>query len=138
MALPVATFQGNLTADPELKFTPNGQAVANFRLAMTNRQKTDDGKWEDKDQLFIGVSAWEQLAENVVETLKKGMAVIVVGQLKQRSYENKEGVTVTVTELRAYDVGPSLRYAAADVKKVSRQQAGEQPAKPKVPDAPPF
>lgn len=114
----VITVQGNLVDDPELKFTPSGHAVAKFRIASTPRTfDKSSNEWRDGDTLFLTVSAWRRLAENVTETLKRGDRAIVVGALKQRSYEDREGVKRTVYELDAEDVAASLKNATAAVTK---------------------
>ena len=121
----VITVVGNLTDDPELRFTASGAAVANFTVASTPRffdKNTND--WKDGDALFLRCSIWRQAAENVAETLTKGARVIVQGRLKQRSYETREGEKRTVYELDVDEVGPSLRYATAKVTKVSRSGGG--------------
>lgn len=110
---------GNLTADPELRFTPSGAAVTNFTVASTPRT-FKDGEWKDGDPLFMRCNVWRQAAENVAESLTKGMRVIVTGRLRQRSYETAEGQRRTVVELEVEEVGPSLKYATAKVNKVER------------------
>ncbi|MCA1824681.1 MAG: single-stranded DNA-binding protein [Mycobacteriales bacterium] len=119
------TLVGNLVEDPELRFTPNGAAVAKFRVASTPRylDKTTN-EWKDGDSLFLTVNAWRQLAENVAESLTRGQRVIVHGRLKQRSYETKEGEKRTVYEIEADEVGPSLKNATAKVNKTSRGGQG--------------
>jgi single-strand DNA-binding protein len=119
------TLVGNLVDDPELRFTPNGQAVAKFRVASTPRylDKTTN-EWKDGDSLFLTCSVWRQAAENVAESLQRGMRVIVAGRLKQRSYETKEGEKRTVFEVDVDEVGPSLRSATAKVNKASRSGGG--------------
>jgi single-strand DNA-binding protein len=117
----VITVVGNLTADPELRFTPSGAAVANFTVASTPRQfDRNSGEWKDQDALFMRCNVWRQAAENVAETLTRGARVMVQGRLKQRSYETREGEKRTVVELEVDEVGPSLKYATAKVNKVSR------------------
>jgi single-strand DNA-binding protein len=119
------TVVGNLTADPELRFTPSGAAVANFTVASTPRQfDRQSGEWKDGEALFMRCNIWRQAAENVAETLTRGARVIVSGRLKQRSYETREGEKRTVVELEVDEVGPSLRYATAKVNKVSRGSGG--------------
>lgn len=121
----VITVVGNLTDDPELRFTSSGAAVANFTVASTPRffdKNTSD--WKDGDALFLRCSIWRQAAENVAETLTKGARVIVQGRLKQRSYETREGEKRTVYELDVEEVGPSLKYATAKVVKVTRGSGG--------------
>ena len=116
------TLIGNLTADPELRFTPNGAAVANFTVASTPRTfDRQTNEWKDGDAMFLNCSVWRQYAENVAESLTKGMRVIVSGRLKSRSYETREGEKRTVFELDVDEVGPALRYATA---KVTRTQGG--------------
>lgn len=117
---PLITVVGNLTADPELRFTPSGAAVANFTVASTPRTKQGD-EWVDGEPLFLGCSVWREYAENVAESLQKGMRVIVQGRLKARSYETREGEKRTVFELDVDEVGPSLRYATARVAKTDRR-----------------
>lgn len=118
----VITVIGNLTADPELRFTPSGAAVANFTIASTPRTfDRQSNEWKDGDTLFLRCSVWKEAAENASETLTKGMRVIAQGRLKSRSYENKEGQKVNVTELEVDEIGPSLKYASA---KVTRAQKG--------------
>lgn len=116
------TLIGNLTADPELRFTPSGAPVANFTVASTPRiYDRNTGEWKDGDAMFLNCSVWRQAAENVAETLTKGMRVIVSGRLKSRSYETREGERRTVFEVEVDEIGPSLRYAIA---KVSRTTGG--------------
>jgi single-strand DNA-binding protein len=117
----VITVVGNLTDDPELRFTPSGAAVANFTVASTPRTfDRQSGEWKDGDALFLRCSIWRQAAENVAESLQRGMRVVVQGRLRQRSYETKEGEKRTVIELEVDEIGPSLRYATAKVTKTSR------------------
>ncbi|KLU08221.1 MULTISPECIES: single-stranded DNA-binding protein [Kocuria] len=117
----VITVIGNLTADPELRFTPSGAAVANFTVASTPRTfDRQSNEWKDGETLFLRCSVWREAAENVAESLQKGMRVIVQGRLKSRSYETKEGERRTVTELDVDEVGPSLRYASAKVNRNAR------------------
>ena len=121
----VITVVGNLTADPELRFTPSGAAVANFTVASTPRTfDKNSNEWKDGEALFLRCSVWRQAAENVAESLSRGTAVIVQGRLKQRSYETKEGEKRTVYELDVEEVGPSLRWATAKVTKASRGGGG--------------
>jgi single-strand DNA-binding protein len=119
------TVVGNLTDDPELRFTPSGAAVARFRVASTPRtydQKTNE--WKDGEPLFLQCNVWRQAAENVAESLQRGARVIVSGRLRQRTYETREGEKRTVYELEVDEVGPSLRYATAKVQKMSRSSGG--------------
>jgi single-strand DNA-binding protein len=119
------TIAGNLVDDPELRFTPSGQPVARFRVASTPRFRDNtSGEWKDGDSLFLTCNVWRQAAENVAESLQRGMRVIVSGRLRQRSYETKEGEKRTVYEVEVDDVGPSLRNASAKVAKVSRSGGG--------------
>jgi single-strand DNA-binding protein len=119
------TIVGNLTNDPELRFTPSGAAVASFTVASTPRI-LDKGtnEWKDGEALFMRCSVWRQYAENVAESLTKGSRVIVTGRLKQRSYETREGEKRTVVEMDVDEVGPALKYATAKVNKVSRGGGG--------------
>jgi single-strand DNA-binding protein len=119
------TIIGNLTADPELRFTPSGAAVASFTVASSSRvMDKQTNEWKDGDTTFLRCNVWRQYAENVAESLQRGMRVIVNGRLKQRSYETKEGEKRTVYEVEVDDVGPALRYATAKVTKVSRGSSG--------------
>ncbi|HEX6248685.1 MAG TPA: single-stranded DNA-binding protein [Nocardioidaceae bacterium] len=116
------TVVGNLTADPELRFTPSGAAVANFTVASTPRTfDKQTNEWKDGEALFLNCSVWRQAAENAAESLQRGMRVIVSGRLKARSYETREGEKRTVFEIDVDEVGPSLKYATAKVTKTSRQ-----------------
>ena len=115
------TLAGNLVEDPELRFTPAGQPVAKFRVASTPRYKdSTTGEWKDGDSLFLTCTVWRQAAENLAESLTRGMRVIVTGRLRQRSYETREGEKRTVYELEVDEVGPSLRNASAKVTKATR------------------
>ncbi|MGV9296265.1 MULTISPECIES: single-stranded DNA-binding protein [Amycolatopsis] len=117
----VITVVGNLTSDPELRFTPSGAAVANFTVASTPRTlDRQSGEWKDGEALFLRCSIWRQAAENAAESLSRGARVLVTGRLVQRSFETKEGEKRTVVELQVDEIGPSLRYATARVTKVSR------------------
>src|SRR5437763_7380641 len=119
------TVIGNLTDDPELRFTPSGAAVAKFRIASTPRTlDRASGEWKDGEPLFLACSVWRQAAENVAESLQRGSRVIVSGRLRQRSYETKEGEKRTVYELEVDEIGPSLRYATAKVQRMSRSGGG--------------
>jgi single-strand DNA-binding protein len=120
------TVVGNLTADPELRFTPSGAAVANFTVASTPRTfDRQTNEWKDQDTLFLNCSVWRQAAENAAESLTRGMRVIVSGRLKARSYETREGEKRTVFEIDVDEVGPSLKYATAKVQKTSRSGGGQ-------------
>ncbi len=119
------TVVGNLVDDPELRFTPSGAAVANFRIASTPRTfDRQTNEWKDGEALFLSCSVWRQPAENVAESLTKGMRVVVQGRLKARSYETREGEKRTVFEIEVEEVGPSLRYATAKVTRASRGAGG--------------
>jgi single-strand DNA-binding protein len=116
---------GNLTADPELRFTPSGAAVANFTIASTPRVfDRQANEWRDGDALFLRCSVWRQAAENVAESLTRGMRVMASGRLKQRSYETREGEKRTVIELDVEEIGPSLKYATAKVNRTERASTG--------------
>ncbi len=119
------TVVGNLVDDPELRFTPSGAAVANFRIASTPRTfDRQTNEWKDGEALFLSCSVWRQPAENVAESLTKGMRVVVQGRLKARSYETREGEKRTVFEIEVEEVGPSLRYATAKVTRAARGAGG--------------
>ncbi|MFY1686454.1 single-stranded DNA-binding protein [Plantactinospora sp. WMMB782] len=119
------TVIGNLTDDPELRFTPQGKAVAKFRVASTPRfMDRASGEWKDGEPLFLQCNVWGQPAEHVAESLQRGARVIVSGRLRQRSYETREGEKRTVIELEVDEIGPSLRYATAKVQKMSRSGGG--------------
>jgi single-strand DNA-binding protein len=121
----VITVVGNLTGDPELRFTPSGAAVANFTIASTPRNfDRQTNEWKDGDTLFLNCSIWRQAAENVAESLQKGMRVVAQGRLKARSYETREGEKRTVMELDVEEVGPSLKYATAKVTRAARSGGG--------------
>ena len=121
----VITVVGNLTDDPELRFTPSGAAVAKFRIASTpltlDRQS---GEWKDGEPLFLACNIWRDAAEHVAESLQRGARVIVQGRLRQRSYETREGEKRTVYELEVDEIGPSLRYATAKVQRMNRSGGG--------------
>src|ERR687888_1745711 len=118
----VITVVGNLTADPELRFTPSGAAVASFTIASTPRTfDRNTNEWKDGEALFLRCSIWRQAAENVAESLQRGMRVVAQGRLQQRSFETREGEKRTVVEMQVDEIGPSLRYATA---KVNRTQRG--------------
>jgi len=119
------TVVGNLTADPELRFTPSGAAVANFTVASTPRiYDRQSGEWKDGEALFLRCNIWREAAENVAESLTRGARVVVTGRLKQRSFETREGEKRTVFEVEVDEIGPSLRYATAKVNKASRSGSG--------------
>jgi single-strand DNA-binding protein len=119
------TVVGNLTDDPELRFTPSGAAVAKFRVASTPRfLDRQSGEWKDGEPLFLACNIWRDAAEHVAESLQRGTRVIVTGRLRQRSYETREGEKRTVIELEVDEIGPSLRYATAKVQKMARSGGG--------------
>jgi single-strand DNA-binding protein len=121
----IITVVGNLTDDPELRFTPSGAAVANFTVASTPRFfDKQANEWRDGEAMFLRCSIWRQAAENVAESLHKGFRVVVQGRLKQRSFETREGEKRTVIELEVDEIGPSLRYATAKVTKTTRGGGG--------------
>ncbi|MDS0140457.1 MULTISPECIES: single-stranded DNA-binding protein [unclassified Amycolatopsis] len=122
----MVTVVGNLTSDPDLRFTPGGSAVANFTVASTPRVfDRGSGSWRDGDALFLRCSLWREYAENVAESLVRGARVIAHGRLRQRSYDTKEGEKRTVVELEVEEIGPSLRYATAKVTKAVRATGSE-------------
>ncbi len=118
------TLVGNLTEDPELRFTPSGSAVANFTVAVNRRFKSQDGNWEDKLDGFFRCNCWRDMAENVTESLRKGMRIMVVGRLQQRSWEDGDGNKRSMVEIQVDEVGPSLRWASATVQKSDRSSGG--------------
>lgn len=120
MTLPTITVVGNLVADPELKFTGSGAAVAKLRIAASERKKDDQGNWVDGDTTFINVTAWRQLAENAADSVRKGDEVIVTGRLRSRTVENADGTKQTYFDVDADTLGASLRRAAATLTRVSR------------------
>ncbi|GMA23689.1 single-stranded DNA-binding protein [Luteimicrobium album] len=121
----IITVIGNLTGDPELRFTPSGAAVANFTVASTPRTfDRQSNEWKDGETLFMRCSIWREAAENIAESLTKGTRVIASGRLVQRSYETREGEKRTVVELQVDEIGPSLRYATAKVTRASRGGGG--------------
>ena len=121
----VITVVGNLVDDPELRFTPSGAAVANFRIASTPRTfDKNTNEWKDGDALVLSCSVWRQAAENVAESLQRGMRVVVQGRLKARTYETREGEKRTVFEIEVEEVGPSLKYATAKVTRTTRSGGG--------------
>lgn len=133
MTLPTVTIVGNVVADPDLRYTASGVAVASFRLACNDSKKQPDGTWADGESLFVSCSAWREMAENVAETLVKGTRTVVTGRMRQRSYETREGEKRTVYEIDVDDCGPSLRSATAKVSRSSRSggdrfQGNDRPA----------
>lgn len=140
MALPRIELEGNLVADPELRFTASGKAVANFRVATSERKKQGD-EWVDGDECFLDCSIWDKAAENLTDSLTVGAKVIVVGRLRQRSYETNSGEKRTVYEVKADSVGPSLRNATAKVNRAERSTGrvtDDVWAKGDADDVPPF
>ncbi|POH72160.1 single-stranded DNA-binding protein [Arthrobacter glacialis] len=130
------TVIGNLTSDPELRFTPSGSAVANFTIASTPRTfDRESNEWKDGETLFLRASIWREAAENVAESLTKGTRVIVSGRLKSRTYDTKEGEKRTVMELEVDEIGPSLRYANAKVNRTQRSNNQGTPAAAAAPTA---
>ena len=121
----IITVVGNLTDDPELRFTPSGAAVANFSVASTPRNfDKNTNEWVDGEAMFLRCSIWRQAAENVAESLQRGMRVVVQGRLKSRTYETREGEKRTVFEIEVDEIGPSLKFATAKVNRTSRQGGG--------------
>jgi single-strand DNA-binding protein len=120
MADNTVTLVGNVTDDPELRFTPSGAAVANFTVAVNRRYKNADGQWEDKLDGFFRCNCWRDMAEHVAESLTKGTRILVTGRLQQRSWEDQEGGKRSAFEIQVDEVGPSLRWATATVQKSER------------------
>jgi single-strand DNA-binding protein len=114
------TIVGNLTDDPELRYTPNGAAVANFRVAVNRRYRDQSGEWKDGETSYFKVNAWRSLAENVAESLTRGSRAVVIGRLRHRTWETPEGENRSVVEIEADEIGPSLRWATAKVEKQTR------------------
>ncbi|MBK6762352.1 MAG: single-stranded DNA-binding protein [Micrococcales bacterium] len=128
---PQITLVGNMVADPELRFTPSGVAAASIRIAVTPRNRDNaSGEWKDGETVWLSGTVWRQYAENVAESLRKGMRVIVIGRLKQRSYETREGEKRTVYEVDIDDIGPALRYATASIQRTSRGSSADAGAAP--------
>jgi single-strand DNA-binding protein len=123
---------GNLTDDPELRYTPNGAAVAKFRVAVNRRFKDEAGNWKDGDTSYFTVNAWRSLAENVAESLTRGTRVVVAGRLQMRSWETQDGEKRSVVEIEADEVGPSLRWATAKVERQGRPSSGDWSAPAQV------
>jgi single-strand DNA-binding protein len=124
----IITVVGNLTADPELRYTQNGLPVANFTIASTPRTfDRQANEWKDGDALFLRASVWREFAEHVAGSLTKGMRVIATGRLRQRTYQDREGQNRTAIELEVDEIGPSLRYATAQVTRAARSDAGAAP-----------
>jgi single-strand DNA-binding protein len=129
---------GNLVDDPELRYTPNGAAVANFRVAVNRRFQDAAGQWKDGETSFFRINAWRTLAENVAESLTKGSRVIVSGRLRSRSWETPEGDTRSAVEIEADEVGPSLRWATAKVERQSRGAGGGDWSESSTPEEAPI
>jgi single-strand DNA-binding protein len=127
------TIVGNLVDDPELRYTPNGAAVAKFRVAVSPRFKDESGQWKDGDTSYFTVNAWRALGENAAESLTRGTRVVVTGRLRQRSWENNEGEKRSTIEIEADDVGPSLKWATARVEKTNRSGGGSSDWSERVP-----
>ena len=133
----VITVIGNLTADPELRFTPSGAAVANFTVASTPRTfDRQTNEWKDGEALFLRASCWRDFAEHVAGSMTKGMRVIAQGRLRQRSYQDREGNNRTAIELEVDEIGPSLRYATAQVTRTQGGGGGGGQSRPQVSDEP--
>jgi single-strand DNA-binding protein len=115
---------GNLTDDPELRFTPQGVAVANFRIAVNHRFKDQSGNWQDGEASYFRINCWRQMAENAAESLTRGSRVVVTGRLKMRQWETQEGEKRTAVEVEADEIGPSLKWATAKIEKTSRGGGG--------------
>ncbi|GAB3448812.1 single-stranded DNA-binding protein [Actinophytocola sediminis] len=133
---PVVTIVGNLTADPELRFTGSGHAVANLTVAETPRQFVQGAGWKDGDPLFMRCTIWRDMAENVAESLRRGMSVIVQGRLKQRTFETREGQKRSVIELEVDAIGPNLRWQVATVAKAGRGSAPTRVVAPSTTEDP--
>ncbi len=125
MADNTVTLVGNITDDPELRFTPSGTAVANFTVAVNRRFKGQNGQWEDKLEGFFRCNCWREMAENVAESLQKGTRVVVTGRLQQRSWEDQDGVKRRDFEIQVDELGPSLRWATATVQKSQRSRGAQ-------------
>ncbi|HVL91194.1 MAG TPA: single-stranded DNA-binding protein [Actinomycetota bacterium] len=118
------TLVGNLTDDPELRYTPQGAAVANFRIAVNHRFKDQAGNWQDGETSYFRINCWRQLAENIAESLTRGTRVVITGRLKMRQWETQEGEKRSVVEVEADEIGPSLRFATAKVERTSKGSGG--------------
>jgi single-strand DNA-binding protein len=124
------SLSGNLTADPDLRFTPSGLAVCNFGIAVNERIQLEDGTWEDADPEFFRITAWRDLGERCAEHLLRGDRIIAIGNFQDRTYVDKEGEKRTVTEFTAEDIGPSFRFRGAEIKRVTR----DKPSSARTPD----
>lgn len=122
------TMVGNLVDEPDLRFTGNGAAVCSIRIASSRRYRDNDGNWQDGETTFMSVNAWRSLGENAAESLHRGDRVVVVGRLRVRSYEDREGTTKWVTEIEADEIAPSLRFASAKLSKGGRSSGPAPPA----------
>jgi single-strand DNA-binding protein len=138
MPLPNITMTGNVVDDPELRFTPSGKAVANFRVACSQRKKTEAGGWVDGDTCFLSVNAWEEKAEAIAEQLQRGSKVVVTGTLRQRDYGDRDGNKRHVYEVQAYDVALVVRPPKAEREKPSEPPLSDPWAQPAANEEPPF
>jgi single-strand DNA-binding protein len=141
MPLPRITVSGNLTADPEVRFTKSGTAVTSLRVAASDRKRDDQGNWSDGDPCYLSVTVWKRMGENVAETLHKGDAVVITGRLRQQSYTKQDGTQVTVYDVEAEDIAPSLSRATASVHRNGKSNAPAQhddPWSTSADDIPPF
>ncbi len=136
MPLPSITITGNLTRDPVVKFLSSGTAVTSLRVASSDRKRDADGNWADGDPCYLDVTVWREAGENVADTLRKGNGVIITGRLRQRSYQNKEGTEVTVYDVEADDIGPSLKRAGK--RPAATTGAASHDANPWAEDVAPF
>lgn len=139
MPLPSITISGNLTRDPEVKFLPSGTSVTSLRIAASDRKRDENGNWTDGEPCYLDVTVWRQTGENVAESLRQGHGVLITGRLRMRSYTNKGGAEVTVYEVEADDIAPSLKRATASVSKRSGSAPSSAPVTdPWADDVPPF
>lgn len=142
MPLPAITISGNLTRDPEVRFTQSGSAVASLRVAASDRKRDDSGTWTDGDPCYLDVTVWRETGENVAESLHKGDRVVITGRLRQRTYTKKDGTDVTVYDVEADDIAPSLKAATVQVSKrtggSSRPAPADDPWNTPGDDVPPF
>jgi single-strand DNA-binding protein len=140
MPLPSITISGNLTRDPEVRFLQTGTAVTSLRVGASDRKKDENGNWTDGDPCYLDVTVWRQTGENVAESLRKGDAVLISGRLRQRTYTNKEGAEVTVFDVEADDIAPSLKRATVSISKRSGSASSATTVadNPWADDVPPF
>lgn len=139
MPLPSITISGNLTRDPEVKFLPSGTALTTLRVAASDRKRDEQGTWTDGEPCYLDVSIWRQTGENAAESLRKGHGVLITGRLRMRTYTNKEGAEVTLYEVEADDIAPSLKKATVSVSKRSGGASSPAPAdNPWADEVPPF